>query len=209
VPKLRDRGRVVMFAVGLLGFTLMALYLLWNGVAGRPGLRGPAHADIPAGHITAGLPPGGAGTGSRHAASPAGELSWAPAPTVAVDVPGRPAFGASRVVTGAGEDRRMNALTFDDNYKPELAEPVLRALARVQAPATVFLVGGPTRSYPEVTELIARNPLLEVGDHSATHIELVGLTRPALEAEIGAGVHAYREMTGAHASSLFRPPGGH
>ena len=103
----------------------------------------------------------------------------------------------------------MVALTFDDNYKPELAVPVLRALARVQAPATVFVVGGPTRSYPEVTELIARNPLLEVGDHSATHIELAGLTPSALAAEVGAGVAAYREMTGAHASSLFRPPGGH
>lgn len=211
------RGRAVMFVVGLLGIALMTLYLLWNGTAGWPGLRGPVHADIPGDHITAGLPPGGAGTAGTgtgavpggDAAPPAGDLSWAPAPTVAADVPGRTPLGPSRVVTGARDDRRMVALTFDDNYKPESGVPVLRALALVKAPATVFLVGGPARSYPEVTELIARDPLLEVGDHSATHIELTGLTRSALEAQVGAGVAAYREMTGAHASSLFRPPGGH
>ena len=198
-----------MFVVGLLGITLMALYLLWNGIAGWPGLRGAASTGIPGDHITAGLPPAATGAGNGIAASPAGDLSWAPAPTVAVDVPGRPVLGPSRVVTGPRDDRRMVALTFDDNYKPELAVPVLRALARVEAPATVFVVGGPTRSYPEVTDLMAGNPLLEVGDHSATHVELTGLTPAALAAEVGAGVAAYREMTGAHASSLFRPPGGH
>ena len=198
-----------MFVVGLLGIVLMALYLLWNGVAGWTGLQGPVHTGMPAGHFTAVTPPRAAGDGKSTAAAPAVGLSWAPAPTIAVDVPGRPRFGPSRVVTGARDDRRMVALTFDDNYKPELAVPVLRALARVQAPATMFVVAGPTRSYPEVTELIAGNPLLEVGDHSATHAELVGLARPALAAEVGAGVAAYREMTGAHASSLFRPPGGH
>jgi peptidoglycan/xylan/chitin deacetylase (PgdA/CDA1 family) len=198
-----------MFVVGLLGCVLMALYLLWNGIGGWSGLRGPVHSHLPADHISAGLRPGGAGAAGQDAASPAGDLSWASAPTIAVDVPGRPPLGPSRVVTGVSDDRRMVALTFDDNYRPELAVPVLRALARVQAPATLFLVGGPTRSHPEVTELIARDPLLEVGDHSATHVELTGLTLPALAAEIGAGVAAYREMTGAHASNLFRPPGGH
>ena len=207
MPEPRDRGRAFMFVVGLLGCVLMALYLLWNGVAGWPGLRGPAHTGLPAGHIAAGVSPGGAG--GAVAALPAGDLSWAPAPAVAVDVPGRPVLGPSQVVTGMADDRRMVALTFDDNYKPELAVPVLRALARAQAPATVFVVGGPTRSYPEVTELIAGDPLLEVGDHSATHVELVGLAPAALAAEVGAGVAAYREMMGAHASSLFRPPGGH
>lgn len=209
VPKPHDRGRAVMFVVGLLGITLMALNLLWNGIGGWPGIRGPIHTDNPAYHGPAGPSPGAAGAGSGVAASPSGDLSWAPPPTVAVDVAGRPSFGPSRVVTGARDDRRMVALTFDDNYKPELAVPVLRALARVQAPATVFVVGGPTRSYPEVTRLIAGNPLLEVGDHAATHIELTGLTPAALAAEVGAGVAAYREVTGAHASSLFRPPGGH
>jgi|GEM_PF-2648970 len=198
-----------MFVVGLLGIALMALYLLVNGVAGWPGLSGSTRTDIPAYHSVAVTPHSGEEAGGAGTASPAGGLSWAPEPKVAVDVPGRPFLGSSRLVMGPKDDRRMVALTFDDNYEPALAVPVLRALARVKAPATMFVVGGPTRSYPEVTELIAGNPLLEVGDHSATHIELTGLARPALAAEVGAGVAAYREMTGAHASSLFRPPGGH
>lgn len=208
MTKLRNRARAVMFVVGLLGIALMAVNVLWNGIGGWPGLRGPVQTSSSDYHSFAEPPLGGADK-SGGTALPAGELSWAPAPTVAVAVPGRPSLGPSRVVAGLGEARRMVALTFDDNYEPELALPVLRALARVQAPATVFLVGGPTRSYPEITDLIARNWLLEVGDHSATHIELIGLTDPVLAAEVGAGVAAYREMTGAHVSGLFRPPGGH
>lgn len=215
MPKPPARGRAVLPLMGSLGIVILVLYLAWTGLAGWPGLRGSVTADRPADRVTAASPLGGTGTPGAGAASggavvsPAGDLSWAPAPAVATEVPGRPWAGPSRVVTGARDDRRLVALTFDDNYRPELAIPVLRALARVQAPATMFLVGGPTRSYPEVTELIARNPLLEIGDHSATHIELTGLSPPALAAQVGAGVAAYREMTGAHASSLFRPPGGH
>ena len=140
---------------------------------------------------------------------PAADLTDTPPPAVIPDLPDVPQVERSQVITDGSRQGKMVALTFDDNYAPELALPVLDALDRARAPATLFVVGGATRSYPEVAARIAQNPLVEVGDHSGSHSDLTRLDRPALEREIGAGVKAYRELTGGHASRLFRAPGGH
>jgi peptidoglycan/xylan/chitin deacetylase (PgdA/CDA1 family) len=108
---------------------------------------------------------------------------------------------------GSGSKRRV-ALTFDDNYSPELAVPIIQDLNRAEVPASVFLIGSATEQSPKLSELIARSPLIEVGDHTQSHPDLAGATEEALEFEIGAGSRAFRRMTGGHVSRFFRPPGG-
>ncbi len=192
-------------AAGVVVCALVTGYVRWE--------RAHDHTDTPmgVGSPVASDRPAEAGPGLAGAGLPdrAVDLSWASPPVVAIDVPGRPRTAASHYVEPVSDDSRLVALTIDDNYAPEKALPVLQALAKVRAPATVFLTGGPTRSYPEVTASIARSPLLEVADHAGTHTELTGRTRSALEDEVGSGVAAFREMTGRHTSRLFRPPGGH
>jgi len=110
-----------------------------------------------------------------------------------------------------GNARRI-ALTFDDNFRPELSIPLLTYLRENQVRATLFVTAVFVERYPDLTAVMAAGQAegwFEIGDHSATHPFLTQLAYPDLLAEVGAGGDAYERMTGKQAAPLLRPPYGH
>lgn len=117
---------------------------------------------------------------------------------------------ASVVYNGPG-DRRQIALTFDDNYVVAQSLATLRALAKHEVPATLFLIGAAISGTPAVNNEIVKGMqrgLFEVGDHSWSHPQLTKLSAAAMAQQIGGGTDAFRAATGARTVPLFRPPYG-
>ncbi len=73
-------------------------------------------------------------------------------------------------------DRPQIALTFDDNFNTTRALAVLSALRRLEAPATMFVVGDYVRGViPEVTASSLARGDFEIADHSMSHPDLTKL----------------------------------
>jgi peptidoglycan/xylan/chitin deacetylase (PgdA/CDA1 family) len=140
---------------------------------------------------------------------PAADISDGPAPTISLDPIGASWPALSRLVSSGPTSRRWVTLTFDDDYNPALSLSVLRTLRLTATPATLFLIGAANLESQAIVNAIASDPLLEVGDHSLHHVELTGHDADFLQQNIGGGVETFRQMTGAHTSHFFRPPGGH
>jgi peptidoglycan/xylan/chitin deacetylase (PgdA/CDA1 family) len=140
--------------------------------------------------------------------APIADLSDGPLPVLVGTAVGGPRPAVSAVVRNGPRDQKSVALTFDDNFGTETALRTLAALRQAGAPATAFVVGQGVGLEPAIVEEIARNPLLEVGDHSGLHVDLTLQDASFIEQLVGGGVAAYRQATAAHAVSLFRPPGG-
>jgi peptidoglycan/xylan/chitin deacetylase (PgdA/CDA1 family) len=140
--------------------------------------------------------------------SPIADLSDGPVPVLVGTVIGGPRPSVSAVVRNGPRDQKRVALTFDDNFGTETALRTLAALRQAGAPATAFVVGQGVDLEPAIVDEIARNPQLEVGDHSGLHVDLALRDSSFVEQSIGGGVAAYRQATAGHAVSLFRPPGG-
>lgn len=117
---------------------------------------------------------------------------------------GEPAAAISRVET----DRKMIALTFDDNYQTDRSFQVVDILKRYQVPATVFVIGHYTENGPALAEAIAEAGF-EVGDHTFSHTDCSSTPAHWLPEEIGGGTDSFRKITGAPTSNLFRPPYGY
>jgi peptidoglycan-N-acetylglucosamine deacetylase len=146
--------------------------------------------------------------GSVESEAPVADISDGPVPVLVGAAVGGPRPAFSLVVTNGPRDQKNVALTFDDNFGTEVALRTLAALRQAGAPATAFVVGQGVDLEPAIVEEIARNPQLEVGDHSRFHVDLTVRDVPFIEQAIGGGVAAYRQATAGHAVSLFRPPGG-
>jgi len=143
------------------------------------------------------------------ATAPAADISDGPAPTISLDPIGGPWPALSGLIDHGPSDRRWVTLTFDDNYNPDLTLSVLRTLRLTATPATLFLIGLANQASQATVDAIAADPLLEVADHSLHHVDLTERDAAFLQQNIGGGVETYRQMTGAHTSFFFRPPGGH
>ncbi len=101
------------------------------------------------------------------------------------------------------------ALTFDDNDHPDRTIATLETLMHYRVPATLFVIGQAVEKYPAINHVIERGieeGLFEVGDHSRSHPDLAQKLLP--RGEIGAGVDAFRRMSGLPTVPLFRPPYG-
>lgn len=106
-----------------------------------------------------------------------------------------------RVETGA----REVALTFDDGPTPRGVEAILPALERHGAHATFFLIGRDIARRPDLAARL-RAAGHELGDHSYTHVRMVGRPAGFYDREIER-TEALLRRAGV-ASRLFRPPYG-
>ncbi len=104
-------------------------------------------------------------------------------------------------------------LTFDDGNR-DFYEKVVPILTREKAPAASFLIWNSAQkqemgsmSFEQIKELLA-NPLVTFGVHTATHRNLVGLTRKEYEFEITASKKNF-EGELDKPFYYFSYPGGH
>nr|MDQ6914433.1 polysaccharide deacetylase family protein [Actinomycetota bacterium] len=136
--------------------------------------------------------------------------------------------GSRRVVEHGPRTRRWVALTFDADMTRQMLSAlragrvrsaydarIVAQLRNMRVPATVFLTGLWTTTYPDVARSLARDPLFELGNHTVDHSGFVaacyGLpgvaTRAAKRAEILDAAATIARVTGRH-PRWFRFPGG-
>jgi peptidoglycan-N-acetylglucosamine deacetylase len=100
---------------------------------------------------------------------------------------------------------RVMALTFDDGPSPYTG-PIVRILARMQVPATFFVVGQQLTYFAAGLRDEVRHGF-EVGDHTENHTWLAHLNATGQYAQIHEDA-ARMQRAGAPAPDLFRPPYG-
>lgn len=132
-----------------------------------------------------------------------------PPPPAAAPGPALAAAAPTAFEHGARSGDRV-ALTFDacttpgrDPYDPRIQE----ILDRLQAPATVFVGGGWARSEPAALAALARDPLIELGNHTYSHPHLTRLPAAAIRDELARTQAEIAAVTG-RVPTLFRPPYG-
>ncbi|MFC1936191.1 polysaccharide deacetylase family protein [Chloroflexota bacterium] len=115
------------------------------------------------------------------------------------------------LITNGDRDVPNVALTFDVGEKPGkprgFDHEIEQVLIDMQAPATFFLGGYWMQRHPEIARRLALNPLFEIGSHSWSHPDFVGLTQDELSREILRTNDLYYQLTG-ESMSLFRLPAG-
>lgn len=109
-------------------------------------------------------------------------------------------------VTRGPSDSKRIALTFDDGPNERTAE-MLEMLAKLNVPATFFVVGFRAECQPELIKAMV-DAGHEVQNHSYTHPNLTALTPDQVELELSKANAVVRAITGKPAL-YFRPPGGH
>ncbi len=118
---------------------------------------------------------------------------------------------AVHFITNGSRDVPAVALTFDLCQKPEYPAGfdtgIYAALNEAQAPATFFMGGDWARTHPAELQLLAQNPLFELGNHSWSHPDFPGLDEATLSAEILKTQDILYRMTGVQ-PRLFRLPAG-
>ena len=98
------------------------------------------------------------------------------------------------------------ALTFDDGPTPEGVQWATAVLRRSGAHATFFLIGAEIDGRePLVRRLLAEGH--EIGNHSFSHVRMIGHSAAFYDAEI-ARTDAALRRAGVPSPSLFRPPYG-
>jgi len=98
------------------------------------------------------------------------------------------------------------ALTFDDGPTPEGVAWTSAVLRRHRARATFFLIGGEVGGREAlVRRLLAEGH--EIGNHSFSHVRMIGRSAAFYDAEI-ARTDAALRRAGVPSPSLFRPPYG-
>lgn len=114
-------------------------------------------------------------------------------------------------ITNGNREVPAVALTFDLCQKPEYPagfdQGIYQALLEAQAPATFFVGGDWARTHPDELQLLAANPLFEMGNHSWSHPDFPGLDEATLSAEILKTQDILYRMTGVQ-PRLFRLPAG-
>lgn len=104
------------------------------------------------------------------------------------------------------EDNKI-AISFDAAWGAELTRDILNILDEHEIKTTFFVVKFWVEENPEMArEIINRGH--ELGNHSATHPEMGGLSAAEIKTEIMSTHAAIKEVTGFE-PMLFRPPFGH
>jgi peptidoglycan/xylan/chitin deacetylase (PgdA/CDA1 family) len=106
----------------------------------------------------------------------------------------------------AGKDPNEAALTFDDGPNGDTTLRLLDILARHNAPATFFLIGGYVRQQPQIVRAIAAAGHV-VGNHTMTHPWLHMQTTARIHQELSACNKALEDTLGTPIR-FFRPPHG-
>lgn len=118
-----------------------------------------------------------------------------------------PHRGSHRLIWSIETDRPQVALTFDDGPDPRLTPHVLRLLAEHGAKATFFLMGHNVLAHPELARAVV-DAGHEVGNHTATHLDLSKVSSEEARREISEGTAQIEAATGQR-PLWFRPPRGH
>lgn len=133
----------------------------------------------------------------------AAEPDARPTPSPSVPPPAAPSpSGTSRPDCARA---KCVALTFDDGPGP-VTRRLLDALARRQARATFFVVGGSAHAYPDTIRRIAAAGH-ELGNHTQNHRDLGRLPALQVNTDIQATQQVLRTVLG-RAPVLLRPPYG-
>jgi peptidoglycan/xylan/chitin deacetylase (PgdA/CDA1 family) len=152
---------------------------------------------------------------------PPGRHRGAPVPA---PVPARPSTGILRRVETR---QKVVALTFDFDMTPGMLQrlrsgqvrawydpAVFEILRRERVPHTIFLTGLAAVAYPRLARAFARDPLVEIGDHSYRHFAfapdcfgLPALDQAGARADVERAQQAIRAVTGV-TPRYFRFPGG-
>lgn len=97
------------------------------------------------------------------------------------------------------------ALTFDDGPS-QYTQRIVDALAEHNCKATFFVMGCRLEEYGENT-LYAFNRGMEIGNHSYSHKQLVGLNQNSINQQINDTNQLIKDLTGKE-PKLYRPPYG-
>ena len=98
-------------------------------------------------------------------------------------------------------------LTFDDCPNNDNIEKILDTLEEHRASAAFFMTEDYIRRNPEVIRRIVNHGCL-VGNHTASHARVTGISFEKFAAELKGVEDAYREATGQELPKYFRPPEG-
>ena len=99
------------------------------------------------------------------------------------------------------------ALTFDAGANGNGVPAILSTLRTAGVPATFFLTGSFTRSFPDLARSIVQGGY-RVGDHTVDHPHLPSLSDALVAAEVTDAAGTITSVTGASPSPLFRFPYG-
>lgn len=103
-------------------------------------------------------------------------------------------------------DKKLVSLTFDDGPSPLVTDRILDVLREGGAPATFFLIGRQVRAHPDLARRIRDEGHL-VGNHTASHANLLWASPETARREIEEGAQAIQEVLGTSVK-WFRPPFG-
>lgn len=119
---------------------------------------------------------------------------------------------SSLLITHGNRSRPQVALTFDlcqTKTKPAGFDPTIIAILQEKQAAATFFSGGLwLQSHPQEAQLLASEPLFELGNHSWSHPDFRKTEAKAISNEINATEKLLTALTG-HSSRLFRLPFGY
>lgn len=119
---------------------------------------------------------------------------------------------SSLLITHGPRNRPQVALTFDlcqTKSKPAgFDSAIIAILQEKQAAATFFAGGLWLQSHPQEAQLLASEPLFELGNHSWSHPDFRKTDAETISAEINSTEKLLTALTG-HSSRLFRLPFGY
>jgi peptidoglycan/xylan/chitin deacetylase (PgdA/CDA1 family) len=140
------------------------------------------------------------------AAAGAVAMTGAPAATAAQSPP--PGL-SGRNWTAIPVAPKVMALTFDAGANADGVASILATLGKYHVPATFFLTGNFTRSFPAASKAIAAAGE-RIGDHSVSHPYFVGdkLTDTQIRAQVLTAQAQIKQVTGVDSWPWFRFPYG-
>lgn len=100
----------------------------------------------------------------------------------------------------------MVSLTFDDAPFEPHTSAILKTLDKYNIKATFFVVGKHARTWPNSLKAILSKGH-EIGNHTENHLPLGGLSKKAIDTEIG-GLQTYLQTRYGLLPRFFRPPQG-
>ena len=119
---------------------------------------------------------------------------------------------SSRLITHGNRSRPQVALTFDlceTKSKPAGFDPAIVAILQAKQAAATFFAGGLwLQSHPQEAQLLASEPLFELGNHSWSHLDLRQADAATISEEIEQTEKLLTALSG-HSSRLFRLPFGY
>ncbi len=142
-----------------------------------------------------------AGTMIAASGTPAAARTGTQAQTAAV-----PAGLGGRVWNVIPTHAKVVALTFDAGANADGVASILSTLGKQHVPATFFLTGNFTSSFPAQAKAMATAG--RVGDHSVSHPYFTKLTDAQIRQQVLGAQQTIRTVTGANPSPWFRFPYG-